>query len=219
MSTPWAVATFVSACLAILAEPLEEPWLLWIFKPLTTLLIIAYAARGAGSTAAAKRWLITGLLCSLAGDVALMWPQRGFLPGLVSFLFAHLCYLGAFTRDRPWRPGALMLLPYGVLSAPLLAVLWPGVPVELRAPVLVYVAALAAMAAAAGGRGWQLRGARGAGLASLGALGGLLFVGSDGLLAFDRFHTPLPWASAGVLSSYWLAQWCIATSLRHRSSG
>ncbi|MEQ1871996.1 MAG: lysoplasmalogenase family protein, partial [Vicinamibacterales bacterium] len=43
----------------------------------------------------------------LAADVALLWPTQGFLPGLVSFLFAHLAYLVAFTRHQrfgAWWP-------------------------------------------------------------------------------------------------------------------
>lgn len=45
------------------------------------------------------------------------------------------------------------------------------------------------------------------------AIGGALFVLSDGLLAWDRFASPLPLAPLWVLSSYWAAQWCIARSV------
>ena len=45
--------------------------------------------------------LVVPVLLSLVGDVALLWPREGFLPGLVAFLLAHLAYLAAFTRVQP----------------------------------------------------------------------------------------------------------------------
>ena len=125
-----------SAALAIAAAPwaLGRPWLAFVFKPLATVLVIALAAgRGAGQPAA-RRWVLIGLVASLAGDVALLWPSQGFLPGLVSFLLAHLAYLAAFTRAQRfaarWTPFAV----YAAVAAAVLAALWPGVPAPLRLP-------------------------------------------------------------------------------------
>jgi hypothetical protein len=70
----------------------------FVLKPLTTLLIIAWAWPRGGDAPARQRWIRIGLVWSLVGDVALLWPQQGFLPGLVSFLLAHLAYIVAFTR-------------------------------------------------------------------------------------------------------------------------
>lgn len=210
----WLAAGVVAAAvLAVLAEPLGQRWLLCTFKPLTTWLIIAYAwARGRASPAA-RRWLLAGLGCSLAGDIALLWPDAGFVPGLAGFLLAHLCYLVAFSRDT--RPASALgpLLVYGVAAIGLLSLLWPGLPGPLRMPVTLYAGTLAAMAALAAGRWWQHRHAPHRRHLAIGALGGMLFVCSDGLLAFDRFHTALPWGTLWVLSTYWSAQWCIASSM------
>lgn len=204
-------AFLVSAVLAIVAAPwaLGQPVLAFVFKPLTTVLVIAFAwGRGDG---ASRRWVLAGLVASLAGDVALLWPQQGFVPGLVSFLVAHLFYLVAFTRDAPFlRTAPAVVLAYAVVAAGLLSVLWPGVPAALHGPVIAYVVCLAAMAAQAGARAVR----PGPPLSGRAAAGGALFVCSDALLAFDRFHTPLPAASLLVLSTYWAAQWCIAASLR-----
>ena len=81
------------AALAIAAAPwaLALPVLAWVFKPATTGLLIAWAwGRGAGDPM--QRPLRLGLLASWAGDVALLWPREGFVPGLLCFLLAHLCY-------------------------------------------------------------------------------------------------------------------------------
>ena len=210
---PLLIALIASAALAIAAAPwaLNQPLLAWIFKPLATLLVIAHAWPRGGDQLSARHWVRLGLIWSLVGDVALLWPDKGFLPGLVSFLLAHLAYLMAFTRGtrlaQHWMPfGAYALVAGGVLAA-----LWPGVPEALRLPVLAYVLCLGAMAAQAAVV-WRLGRERGAVLAA----GGALFMLSDALLATNKFAGPLPLASLWVLASYWAAQWCIASWLRPR---
>ena len=203
-------AAALAALLAILSAPwaLDQPLLNFVFKPLATLIIFAYAwGRGAGM-AAERRWVLIGLICSLAGDVALLWPQQGFLPGLVSFLLAHLAYLVAFTRRQQLaaRPG--WFAAYAVVAGLILWQLWPGVPGGLRLPVLAYVACLGAMAAQAAVV-WRSGSPRGGIL----ALGGALFMTSDALLATNKFGGALPLASLWILCTYWAAQWCIASWL------
>ena len=222
MNRTQAIGTMalLSAALAIAAASwaLDQPWLNFVFKPLTTLLVIAYAAgrgldggpgaAGASGSAAVRRWVLIGLVLSLGGDVALLWPDRGFLPGLVSFLLAHLAYLVAFTRVQRFAARPSVFVAYGGIAALILAALWPGVPAALRIPVVAYVVCLAAMAAQAAVL-WRTGAARGGVL----ALGGALFLASDALLATNKFAGPLPLASLWVLSTYWLAQWCIASWL------
>lgn len=208
-----AVASAAAALLAILAAPwaLDVRWLAFVFKPLATVLIIVHAWPRGSQQPAERRWVIGGLLLSLVGDVALLWPREGFLPGLVSFLLAHLAYLVAFTRRvrlaARWAPFAA----YAVVAGGILALLWPGVPAALRLPVAAYVVCLASMAAQAAVV-WRC--APGDRSAAVLALGGALFVTSDALLAVNRFATPLPAASLWILSTYWLAQWCIASWLK-----
>lgn len=205
----WWATIAVCAVMAMTSEFVDQPPLLWIFKPLTTVLIIAMAwRRGAGSPL--RTGLRAGLVLSLGGDVALLWPQQGFVPGLVCFLLAHLAYIVAFTRDARFAGRPLPFAVYAVAAGGILALLWPGVPGPLRAPVLVYVACLAGMAAQAASRAWQHPGDAGARSA---AVGGALFVCSDALIAFDRFHTALPHALVPILTLYWLAQLCIAHAL------
>ncbi len=212
-----AAATAVCGALAILSAPwgLGQPWLNFVFKPLTTLLIMAYAWPRGADRPPTRRWVLLGLALSLCGDVALMWPERGFLPGLVSFLLAHLAYLRAFTRDGvrlAARP--LPFVCYGALAAFILWQLWPGVPAGLRLPVLAYVACLASMAAQAAVVGLQSRGTPRQRGGLVLAIGGALFLCSDALLAANRFAAPLPLSGLWILLSYWLAQWCIASWLQ-----
>jgi len=222
LPTPWlAVAALLSGSLAVLSAPwaLDQAWLNYVFKPLTTLLIIAYAWPRGRDLPAVRRWVLAGLWLSLAGDVALMWPQQGFLPGLVSFLLAHLAYLRAFTcagsrLAARWAP----FVAYGLLAALILSRLWPGVPSGLRLPVLAYVLCLASMAAQAAVVALQARGTPRQAAGGVLALGGALFLCSDALLATNRFAAPLTMSGLWILSTYWLAQWCIASWLP-RSAG
>jgi len=196
----------------------QPNWLLMLFKPLTTVLVIVHAASRGEAGQPQRRALLVGLGCSLVGDVALLWPQQGFLPGLVSFLLAHVAYLVAFSRGVRLAARPLAFAAYGLLAGSLLMVLWPGVPQPLRLPVLVYVVALSAMAAQTASWAAVRRrdGLAAPAQAWCAALGGLLFVASDATLAFNRFHSPVPASTLWILASYWAAQWLIASSLAPR---
>lgn len=207
-------AAALSAALAIAADLLGFAQLFFVLKPLTTLLIIGWAWPRGEDEPARRRWLRVGLVLSLAGDIALLWPERGFVPGLVAFLLAHLAYIVAFTRGlrlaaKPWP-----FVAFAVLAALILSQLWPGVPLPLRAPVLAYVGALACMAAQAAAFWLAARGSDAEPWARRAAIGGALFMASDATLAVNKFAIALPAASFWILATYWLAQACIAGSLR-----
>lgn len=210
---PLAIAA--SALVAIAAGiGLLPGAVLFAAKPLTTVLLIVHAARRGADEPVARRWILAGLALSLVGDIALLWPKQGFLPGLIAFLLAHLAYIAAFHRrvrfGARWQPFAV----YALVAVAVLIVLWPGIPAALVVPVLLYVACLGSMAAQSAVVWRVARGTAGEALARSGAIGGALFMLSDALLAFNKFAAPLPMASLLVLGSYWAAQWFIAGSLR-----
>jgi uncharacterized membrane protein YhhN len=212
--TVWlASALVLCAALAIASAPwaLAMPVLNVIFKPVATLVVIAHAWPRGRDAPVVRRWVLAGLVFSLGGDVALLWPQQGFLPGLVSFLLAHLAYLVAFTRVQRLAAWPMAFVAYALVAGFILWRLWPGVPAALQIPVVAYVLCLAAMAAQAAVL-WR----RGAERGALLALGGALFVASDALLATNKFAGPLALASLWILGTYWSAQWCIASWLKPR---
>ncbi|NIN65212.1 MAG: lysoplasmalogenase, partial [Anaerolineae bacterium] len=89
------------------------------FKPLTTFLILLMALVSPGATTSLYRGaIVLGLAFSLVGDVFLMLPSDRFLLGLISFLLAHMAYIGAFSLGLPFQitPGYLIpLLVYAIL--------------------------------------------------------------------------------------------------------
>jgi uncharacterized membrane protein YhhN len=204
----------VAALLAIASAPwaLDRAWLDFAFKPLATLCVIAWAATGRGDDAPVRRWIVIGLVCSLAGDVALLWPVQGFLVGLVAFLLGHLSYLVALTRRVRFLASPPAFGAWAIVAASVLAGLWGGVPPALRAPVLVYVCALGAMAAQATTVWLARRGQPDAARWRAVAIGGALFVLSDAILATDKFVGGIPLPTLWNLSLYWLAQWLIASA-------
>jgi uncharacterized membrane protein YhhN len=199
----------VSIVAAIAVHFFASPLLLWAFAPLATILILAIAlAHWRVRQDRYSLWITVGLMFSLVGDVLLLGPEHFFLLGLSAFLLTHIAYLFAFTRGThfPARLGVWIL--YLLFAACCYFLLFSRLPAGLRLPVAFYSLFLVSMAAQAMGRSFLLR----TSAAQFAAIGGLLFILSDGLLAFNRFYAPLRLAPLLILVPYYAAQWLIASS-------
>ena len=211
----WLALMLQSGALATATAALGlQPWH-WLFKPATmvfALICIASCARHALHTMQNLpqihvQVLLAAIVFSMAGDVFLMLDgqlQTGlFIPGLISFLLAHVCYVALFRFDVTWFADRRALLLVAAIGATMYVFLWThGLPAALRLPVAAYVGVIALMAAQAWGRYRQLRSRA----ALLTALGASFFMLSDSILAINRFVQPLPWSSVSVLGSYYAAQ-------------
>ncbi len=113
-------------------------------------------------------------------------------------------------RPPPWL---LASWGYGAVN---LWLLWDSIGVSLRLPVIVYVVVLSSMGGQALARAWMFarRGDAQAASARRAAIGAMLFMLSDSLLAWNRFHAAIPLSSLWVLSTYYLAMWWIARSVQ-----
>lgn len=112
-----------------------------------------------------------------------MLPSDRFVPGLISFLLAHLCYIAAFLSGAVLRPSPWRMLPFLLYGAGVYSALSPRLK-GLKYPVVIYMLAILAMAWLACER-WSGAGSRSA---SLPFAGVLLFVASDTTLAVARFR-------------------------------
>ena len=205
------------ALIAIVTASGHPDWLPahYIAKPLATVAILLIAATASAPVSARYRQLIiAGLACSLVGDVLLMLPDDHFVPGLIAFLVAHLCYIGALLTQSRIAARPVAFLGYALVSVTLLSSLLPVLPTGLRVPVVVYVVVITTMAAQ--GAVWLLQ--SGSEQARRAALGGAWFVISDATLAMDRFRVDVPYRDFVVLGAYFAAQWCLARSVS-RDSG
>jgi uncharacterized membrane protein YhhN len=206
----------VSALLAIAGSTLggDVVWLQYVFKPATDLLILVAVWRVVEpGNAAYRHAILAGLLLSLIGDVLLMLPKTvlglGFEYGLGSFLFAHLFFLRAYTRDASLfgKPGPLLFLL--TLCAGNLLVLWPSIAPALHLPILAYMMCLVGMCAQSASRALSLR----TKASRTAACGALAFLLSDILFAYNQFHAPVPASALLILGSYYLAIYWIALSV------
>lgn len=184
----------------------------YILKPLAMLIAIVFIAVRAYSARAKGLffiYLLAALAASLAGDVFLMFPGY-FIPGLVSFLIAHLFYITLFKQGMAWFPSRKALVATLAVGGAMYAFLWSGLAPPLRGPVAAYVVVIALMAAQAIGRAALLRDPAAVGA----AIGACFFMLSDSLLATDKFAFALPMAPLWVLGTYYTAQILIARHAR-----
>jgi uncharacterized membrane protein YhhN len=187
----------------------ELPLLRLVTKPLPVLCLALWVLHRERDRYASL--VTSGLALSLVGDV-LLEVAGHFLAGLVAFLMAHLCYVGAFCSDQR-RPALLPALPFAAWGLLVYAELMPHLG-QLRVPVAIYVIAIFAMMWRSAAR---VGSARVAGLSAwLGLAGAVLFGVSDTLIAFDRFQAPIPGARYAIILLYWAGQAGIASSVASR---
>ena len=186
-----------------------------LFKPLVVVfLMVSVWVPTQGPSSRYRYAILGGLGFSLAGDIFLMLPQDLFVPGLVSFLVAHLFYIVAFAPEALRRLSMGCAVPFVVYGVGLNALLY-GYLGAMRWPVWAYSVAILTMAYFALRR-WMIA-RRGAAL--LAFVGAVLFVLSDSVIAISRFRGGFPQAGLVILSTYFLAQSLIALSACGRKNG
>ncbi|XP_032662352.1 lysoplasmalogenase TMEM86B [Chelonoidis abingdonii] len=192
---------FLASCGLYFALWLPEPsWVSAGGKSLPLLSLVWFLmaqAWGDGAWTPAACWVCWGLMFSSVGDACLVWPQL-FIPRMVAFALAHVCYIWALGL-RPTRPWLLLLLALAWAGA--YVTLWPCLGGPYLPAVGGYGALLAAMA-------WRALARPPPHLTV--ATGSLLFVASDLVLAWDHFCAPVPQARLIVMGTYYAAQGLIA---------
>jgi alkylglycerol monooxygenase len=183
-----------------------------VFKPLAMVLAIVFVVARAGwprTPGVFDLKLLAALVLCLAGDVFLMF-EGFFIPGLVMFLAAHLCYLALFRQGVRWFPSGRALAGTLAAAVVMYAYLFPHLNPVLKVAVAAYALVIALMAAQAVGRATVLRDAASMAV----AIGAGFFMLSDTLLAINRFAQPLPMAQFWVLATYYAAQVLIVRNAR-----
>lgn len=190
-------------------------WLEYIAKPATIFALMAFVwrLRPGFIIHGNINWLLFALIFSLAGDIFLMLPRNLFLPGLVSFLFAHIAYALALSQTLPSLDLTVLLviLMVGITGLQVYRRLAAGLEIsgqtEMRIPVMLYATVISIMVTFAlltlvSNRIENYR-------ALLLSAGALLFFISDTWLAWDRFVEPLKFRDLRVMISYHAAQICL----------
>lgn len=211
MKPAYWIAVYFLALLADIGMILfDVPQARFITKPLLMILLGVYGWALAGKLQSASRnYIFAAIIFSWSGDVFLLFPQF-FLPGLVSFLIAHLMYIGFFLWMKP-RPriGIIEKMAMAVAlgyAAVVLSLLYPKAG-EMRIPVIAYTAVITSMfilSVRAFGFGAPWYGMRA-------ILGAFFFVVSDTVLAFQLFYADFSHSGIVVMATYGVAQWLLVS--------
>lgn len=202
------ILIFLSAVLVILTGRWDKKNLFYIFKPLTTLLIILLCyLQEPQIPPVYQKLILAGLFFSLFGDIFLMLPKDYFLQGLISFFIAHIFYLLAFLKGVGWIINIYMVV--GVLICYLTLMIRILPQGKLTLPILLYGAILALLLAQAGGRFIVFPQQS----MLLALAGTILFALSDSFLAYNRFVERIAHEEILVLGGYFSAQVLIALSV------
>jgi uncharacterized membrane protein YhhN len=178
----------------------------YLCKPATMVALVGVALALDPRDPGARAWFVAALVLSLAGDVFLMLPGDLFVPGLASFLLAHVAYAVGLVVDGV-HPGALaagvalVAGAFGLVGVPLLAGVRAREP-ALAGPVAAYMAVISAMVACAVGTGHAVA-----------IAGAALFYASDALIGRNRFVRPVGGGDTTIMVTYHLGQILLVLSL------
>jgi len=165
--------------------------------------------------------MLAGLFFSWVGDVLLEVPNQAadlFIPGLISFLLAHIMYLLTFflTRGENFinKRGIWVLIPVALSGAGIIFCLHNDLG-NMIIPVSVYTIVILAMVTGAinrikKGNAVSYR---------LVLAGAILFLISDSALAINKFGHPFRGSSIVIMSTYLLAQYLIITGYMRQFRG
>lgn len=162
-------------------------------KPLLMIFLGAwYFQATASNRSITHKLLLVAFAFSWAGDVFLMKSTEiFFLLGLISFLITHILYITGFLKEIKKMPGEMLLkknpltlLPILILFAGLLLIVFPGIPAEMKIPVVIYASVITTMVIVAVNRYGKVSETSFRTV----ALGALLFMLSDSLIALNKFY-------------------------------
>jgi uncharacterized membrane protein YhhN len=207
LKSKWLVLYFVTLLADILFIALDMSVYRYATKPLLTLILAVYLLdAGVKMPGASLPLLLLALFFSFGGDVLLLF-DKFFLPGLGSFLLAHIMYIVFFLKIRysnyyiPLCKYPLVFLNVAVLIVFILFLLpYLG---SLAIPVIIYTIIIFIMVQSvlhAFNFNWQPAG-------WYCIIGAVLFMISDALIAIGKFYHSFPYGGVLVMLTYGIAQW------------
>jgi uncharacterized membrane protein YhhN len=180
---------------------LNKPELRFFTKPvLLPLLIFWYVSSAKSENIELNKFFVAGLTLSFLGDLFLLFDW-GFLPGLGSFLVAHVFYIITFRKKSQKSIAKFWPLILAIYASVLLYVLFPYLK-EMKIPVMLYAIVISVMmySALKTNKHYLI-------------IGALLFLISDTLLSINLFLKPLMILNLLVMTTYVAAQWFLVKGM------
>jgi len=212
--------SWVGTALAIaiwdwVAIVLSQRRLGYLTKPAVVLALMVAVLKANSNPKSPLSWIALGLLFALIGDIALMLPRERFKLGLFAFMGMNFAYLAAFNFTTPpaiWETTAVAMavaIIVGIYYRRIVRSLHEKGNGHLRLLIGIYAIAVSLMAVGALLLPFHRELEHGAAIAI--AAGAVLFLLSNGLLAWHKFVRPLPQGTLLVRISYHIAQALIVT--------
>jgi len=161
--------------------------------------------------------VLMGLFFSWIGDI-LLQHNEFFIPGLISFLTAHIFYIFFFSSTQSANTSFFKLRPVMLIAViayliELMHLLWPHLG-GMKIPVLFYGITISTMLSAAF---WQYQKLDNTTSLYL-IIGAVFFVASDSILALNKFKKQFDGAGIYIMSTYILAQlFIVLGAIRYRT--
>jgi uncharacterized membrane protein YhhN len=186
-------------------------------KPAAMILLILWFTQ-AGHWQGVLLWFGIALVLSLLGDIFLLFEDRFFVLGLVSFLLAHISYLVGFNQTFPAVEAQtlLVLVAVGAIAVVVFSYVLKGMSrssknKKLKIPVIIYGMVISLMVVSAilnfYRAGWSLP------TALLTSLGAALFFTSDSMIAIRNFVTRFTHDDYLIMLTYHLGQLMITAGV------
>ena len=186
-------------------------------KPLIMIWIAVYFLRSKQKTAFTVPVLIA-FFFSWLGDNFLMFSEKNelfFFAGVGAFFFAQLTYIFVYAKYAEnggkgyVQKNPLISFFFLAYIAGMLLLLFPGMEGMMKPIIAVYALSLMAMSMMALNRSGRV----GDSSFKLVFVGSLLFLLSDSMIAFNKFHSAIPLAGFLIMLTYISAQYLIMRGL------
>lgn len=200
-----SILVLVSGLIATYFRMKGNRKLFGIFKPITTILIIALAIYGNYTNPTDYSIiLLYALAFSLIGDMFLVF-EKYFLQGLISFFIAHIAYAYAFATIFGFDVNLYILGVLILVSSSYYIFIYKFLG-TFKIPLAAYFAVILIMNLQA--QGLMFNHFKPEFIAI--AIGSVLFSLSDAVIAFDKFKIPFKISEPIILVTYWLAIYIFA---------
>ncbi|ACU04397.1 lysoplasmalogenase [Pedobacter heparinus] len=219
---PWFHLLFVVVFILQLLSVWNSATALAAFsKPLIVISLLIMLSVSTRLKGRFHKRIFTGLVFALAGDVLLMYAagnEKFFIWGLAAFLLCHLFYIRAFYLDFKSAPeldkkGArIAIFCCAILAISFYFYLRPQLGI-MKLPVMVYILVISMMMMMACFRNQRVNSSS----FKLILFGALFFVFSDGILAYNKFVSPISHSGVWIMASYMIAQYLITMGAVERT--
>lgn len=185
------------------------PSLRWCTKPLIMISLIVYYYYASQRIDKLRLGFLIALVAAFIGDIFLLFNgENYFIFGLASFLIMQMIYIITFYKDSFHFSNIRIFLAAILLGifGFYMNILWPSLH-EMSIPVTIYSLIIVMMSLSALFRPEYLKGYAWV------FIGSLLFIISDGFIAWNKFMTPVAYGGLIVMSTYILAQYLIVMGM------